>query len=200
MTRTNRLYDVLTVATSAALFVETPAVIFAVFSYKQFEFFRLSGYIPHEELLIALRTGNITEILAAPLVSLNMTSGHLFANVYVFTLGAVIASLALGGLAGYAIALQARARLRRGSLGVYKSISALSLGMVVTLATSSAGLLGCHGGTKLSGEILTQIGFESMVAAEIARASPYIQVVLLSLLSVYCLVLYKRNKQLVLLR
>ena len=65
--------------------------------------------------MIALRSGGLGTILAAPVVSLNMTSGHIFANVYAFTIGALAASLVLGVLTGLAVVSRLRLQSARGS-------------------------------------------------------------------------------------
>ena len=100
MSNRTRFYDFLILASSLVLFIEVPPVIYGFLSYKQFEYFRLTGYMPYEELMIALRSGNVQNILVAPLISLNMTSGHLFANMYAFTVGPLAASLILGTFDG----------------------------------------------------------------------------------------------------
>src|SRR5436305_4171493 len=113
MSDRSRLYEFLIVATSLVLFIEIPPIVYGLLTYRQFEFFSLSGYMPYEEAMIALRSGSLSTILGAPLISLNMTSGHLFSNVYIFSIGPLAASLVLGTLTGLAIV----ARLRVQSAG-----------------------------------------------------------------------------------
>jgi hypothetical protein len=188
----SRLYEFLIVATSLLLFIEVPPVVYGLLTYKQFEFFSLSGYMPHEEAMIALRSGSLRSILAAPLISLNMTSGHLFSNVYAFTVGALAASLVLGILTGMAIVARLRIETAVGAGGA-KTLAIAGLGLLATVGASSAGLLGCHGGSGMSGGILAITGMSANTASLLAWFSPYVQVALILALAGYYL--YLRRKQ-----
>src|SRR5262249_6929307 len=129
---------------------------------------------------------------AAPLISLNMTSGHLFSNVYAFTVGALAASLVLGILTGMAIVARLRIETAIGAGGA-KTLAIAGLGLLSTLRASSAGLLGCHGGSGMSGGILAITGMSANTASLLAWFSPYVQVALILALAGYYL--YLRRKQ-----
>jgi hypothetical protein len=179
-----RFYEFLIVATSLILFMEVPPITYGLLIYKQFEFLSVSGYMPYEEVIIALRSGSISNILAAPVVSLNMTSGHLFSNVYAFTIGALAASFVLGVLTGLAIVSRLRLQSASGGGGA-KAVAIAGLGLLATVGASSAGLLGCHGGSGMSGGILSAAGVSESTAGLLAWLSPYIQVALIILLTGY---------------
>lgn len=183
-------YQILIIAACTLLFLEIPPIIYGYLSYRQFEYFSLSGYMPYEEVMIALRSGNLANILAAPLISLNMTSGHMFSNIYSFTIGPLIASIVLGLLTGIAIIMKLRMRLI-GRHAATQGAGIVSLGLLATIGASSAGLLGCHGGSGMSGGILKIIGISQESAAFLAFWSPYIQLVLIAALGLYCLHLYR---------
>jgi hypothetical protein len=181
----SRLYEVLIVATSLVLFIEVPPIVYGLLIYKQFEFLSLSSYMPYEEVMIALRSGSLRNILGAPLISLNMTSGHLFSNVYAFTIGALAASLILGTLTGLAIVARLRIQTASGGSGA-KAVAIAGLGLLATVGASSAGLLGCHGGSGMSGGILAVTGMGEATASLLAVLSPYVQVALIAVLAGYC--------------
>jgi hypothetical protein len=189
----SRLYEFLIVATSLVLFIEVPPVVYGLLTYRQFEFFSLSGYMPYEEAMIALRSGSLRSILAAPLISLNMTSGHLFSNVYAFTIGPLAASLVLGILTGMAIVARLRIESAVGAGGA-KTLAVAGLGLLATVGASSAGLLGCHGGSGMSGGILAITGMSADTATLLASLSPYVQVALILALSGYYLYLRRRQR------
>lgn len=187
-----RHHEFLIVAASLALFIEVPLIVYGYLTYWQFEFFSLSGYMPYEEMRIALRSGSLSNILGAPLISLNMTSGFLFSNVYTFTIGPLAASLILGTLTGLVIVAKLRMQSFGGAAGGGRVAGIVGLGLVATVGASSAGLLGCHGGSGMSGGILAITGMSETTAALLARLSPYVQVALIVALSGYCLWLHRK--------
>ena len=67
MSNRTRSYEWLIVAASLALFLEVPPMVYGYLSYKQFEYLKLTGYMPYEELMIALRSGSMSKT----------SSGHL---------------------------------------------------------------------------------------------------------------------------
>jgi hypothetical protein len=190
-----RAHEWLVAVASLALFLEVPPIVYGYLSYKQFEYLKVTGYIPHEELMIALRSGSLTKILGAPLVSLNMTSGHLFSNIYAFTVGPLIASLILGTVTGVIIVAQLRIQSKGGATSAGSVWGTLCLGLLATVGASSAGLLGCHGGSGMSGGILAISGLSGDTAAVLASLSPYIQAALIVLLSGYCVYLRRKLRQ-----
>jgi hypothetical protein len=190
-----RFHEWLVVAASLALFLEVPPMVYGYLSYKQFEYLKVTGYMPYEELMIAVRSGSLSKILGAPLVSLNMTSGHLFSNVYAFTIGPVIASLILGTFIGLIIVAQLRIQSKGGTTSSGSLWSILGLGLLATVGASSAGLLGCHGGSGMSGGILAITGLSEDAAALLASLSPYVQVGLIVALSGYCFHLQRTMRQ-----
>lgn len=189
-----QLHELLIVGASLALFIEVPPIIYGYLTYRQFEFFSLSGYMPYEEVMIALRSGSLNSILGAPLISLNMTSGHLFSNVYAFTIGPLAASIILGILTGMAIVARLRMQSFSGG-GSAKAAAIAGLGLVATVGASSAGLLGCHGGSGMSGGILAITGMSDTTAALLAWLSPYVQVALIVTLAGYYIYLHRKLQQ-----
>jgi len=190
-----RAHEWLVVVASLALFLELPPIAYGYLSYKQFEYLKVTGYMPYEELMIALRSGSLSKILGAPLVSLNMTSGHLFSNVYAFTIGPLVASLILGIFTGLIIVAQLRIQSKGGATNSGSVWGILGLGLLVTVGASSAGLLGCHGGSGMSGGILAISGLSGDTAAVLASLSPYIQVALIVALSGHCIHLQRKLRQ-----
>ena len=190
-----RAHEWLIVIASLALFLEVPPIVYGYLSYQQFEYFKVTGYMPYEELMITLRSGSLGKILGAPLVSLNMTSGHLFSNVYAFTIGPLVASLILGTFTGLIIVAQLRIQLTGGATSSGSAWSILGLGLLATVGASSAGLLGCHGGSGMSGGILAITGLSGDIAALLASLSPYVQVALIVALSGYCIHLQRKLRQ-----
>jgi len=183
------------VVASLALFLEVPPIVYGYLSYKQFDYLKVTGYMPYEELMIALRSGSLSKILGAPLVSLNMTSGHLFSNVYAFTIGPLVASLILGIFTGLIVVAQIRIQSKGGTTSSGSAWSILGLGLLATVGASSAGLLGCHGGSGMSGGILAITGLSGDTATLLASLSPYIQVALIVALSGYCIYLQRKLRQ-----
>ena len=185
-----RLDELVIVGGSLALFIEVPPIIYGFLTYRQFDYFNLTGYMPYEEVMIALRSGSLPNILGAPLISLNMTSGHLFANVYAFTIGPLIASVILGTLTGLALVTKLRIQSANGNAGSGKTASIAGLGLVTTVGASSAGLLGCHGGSGMSGGILATTGMSQTTVSLLAGLSPYLQAALIVVLACYWLYLH----------
>lgn len=190
-----RFDEFLIITTSLALFLEVPPIVYGYLTYRQFEYFSLTGYMPYEEVMIALRSGSLSNILGAPLISLNMTSGDLFSNVYAFTIGPLAASLILGSLTGLTIV----ARRRMQSLGVvaggWRAAGIAGLGLVATVGASSAGLLGCHGGSGMSGGILAITGMSETTASLLAWLSPYVQITMIVALGGYYCYLHRKLRQ-----
>ena len=124
-----------------------------------------------------------------------MTSGDLFANVYAFTVGPLVASLILGTFTGLAIVVQLRIQSICSSMEWARTSSIPGLGLLATVGASSAGLLGCHGGSGMSGGILAITGLSPTTASLLASFSPYIQVALIVALAGYCIHLHRKMRQ-----
>jgi hypothetical protein len=195
MSEQSRFHEFLIITASLALFFHVPPIVYGYLTYRQFEFFSVTGYMPYEEAMIALRSGSLSTILGAPLISLNMTSGHLFSNVYIFSIGALAASLVLGTLTGLAIVTRLRVQSAGGAAKGVRALGITALGLVATIGASSAGLLGCHGGSGMSGGILAMTGMSETTASLLARLSPYVQVALIVALAGYCLYLHRKLRQ-----
>ena len=83
-----------------------PPAIYAGLSYAQFGLFKPSYYLPYEALFDALRSADAEAIISAPIISVNMTSGELLANMYTLTVDQLVLSVALGTVIGLALAVQ----------------------------------------------------------------------------------------------
>ena len=195
MSEPTRFHEFLIITVTLVLFLHIPPMVYGYLTYRQFEFFSITGYMPHEEMMAALRSGNLSAILGAPLISLNMTSGHLFSNVYIVSIGALAASLVLGTLTGLAIVARLRVQSADPAAKAARAFAIAALGLVATIGASSAGLLGCHGGSGMSGGILAMTGLSENAALWLAKLSPYVQVVLIVALSGYCFYLHQKLKQ-----
>lgn len=190
-----RFHEYVIIWAAVVLFLYVPPVIYGYLTYRQFDFFRLTGYMPYEELMIALRSGQLGAILGAPLISLNMTSGHLFSNVYIVSVGPLAASLVLGTLTGLAIVGRLRVQSIGSAVRGARAVGVMGLGLIATVGASSAGLLGCHGGSGMSGGILAMAGMSQTTASMVAGFSPYLQVVLIVALAGYCLCLVRKLRK-----
>ena len=155
-----------------------PPVIYAYLSYAQFGLFKPSYYLPYEELFDALRSADAEAIISAPILTANMTSGELLANMYTLTVDQLVLSVALGTVIGLALAVQLSLRkaCAMGSAG--GSAAAGGSGIAATLAASSTGILGCCG-SALSGGVLALAGVSFTTAGQIAEISPWIQIAMI---------------------
>ncbi len=136
---------------------------------------RIPSYcLPYEELFGALRSADAEAIISAPILSVNMTSGELLANMYTLTVDQLVLSVALGIVLGLAMAAQLSLR-KACAMG-----SAGGSGIAATLAASSTGILGCCG-SALSGGVLALAGVSAATASQIAEISPWIQIVMIAI-------------------
>ncbi len=156
-----------------------PPVIYAYLSYAQFGLFKPSYYLPYEELFAALRSADPEAIISAPILSMNMTSGQLLANMYTLTVDQLFLSVALGIVLGLALAVQLSFRKACATGSVGGSAAAAGSGLVATLAASSTGILGCCG-SALSGGVLALAGVSFTTASQIAEIAPWIQVAMIA--------------------
>ena len=151
-----------------------PPVIYAGLSYAQFGLFKPSYYLPYEALFDALRSADAEAIISAPILSANMTSGELLANMYTLTVDQLVLSVALGTVIGLALAVQLSLR-KACAMGSAGGSAAAGSGIAATLAASSTGILGCCG-SALSGGVLALAGVSFTTASQIAEFSPWIQI------------------------
>lgn len=156
-----------------------PPAIFGTLTYYRFGIFNPSYYVPYEEFWAAIVSGDFAVLFAAPILSMNMTSGDILANMYSVTLGQYGLSLALGIAMGLAMVKHTHL-LKTCSAGtVGGTTAATGSGLLATVAASSTGILGCCG-SGLAGGVLTLLGVSSNVASQLAGVSLLFQLVLIA--------------------
>ena len=64
-----------------------PLAIYGYLSWRQFEYFSLSYFVPYEAMRAELARPTLAKIVSLPLVEVNLTSGHILANMYTLTFG-----------------------------------------------------------------------------------------------------------------
>ena len=156
-----------------------PPAIYGGLTYYRFGIFAPSYYVPYEEFWAALASGNVATLFAAPLLSVNMTSGDLLANMYSVTLGQYVLSLALAIAMGLALAKQLH--LQKICLGgaIGGTGAATGSGLMATVAASSTGILGCCG-SGLAGGVLSLLGVGGNIAGQLAGVSLLLQAALIA--------------------
>jgi hypothetical protein len=158
-----------------------PVAVYAYLSWRTFDYLSLSYFIPHEAMRAELAHPTLAKLPSLSLVEINMTSGHILANMYTLTLGQLVLSLALGLVMGLVLAGQLGLRricAARGRHGAGMAAGA-GAGLLATIAAASTGLLGCCGGAALAGGVFALAGLGSSAAAPLAKASPLIQLALI---------------------
>lgn len=160
---------VLFVAATLLILVLPPGV-FGYLSYRQFEFFRFTYYIPYEALTADLRAGDPARIFHSPLFTANMTSGLPIANMFTLTIGQLALSLALAAAIALNLGAALAARRAVEPVGLAGLLAAIGLSLAATAAASATGLVGCHPG--LAGGLVTLLGVDSQSAAALATAAP----------------------------
>lgn len=172
-----------------------PIVIYGLLSWKQFDFFRLTYFIPFEEIRAGLAAPTLGGLYSLPLIQMNMTSGHLLSNMYTLTLGQLALSLALGGMIGLMLIGQLRLNglCAAGEAGGTGAAASAGAGLFATVAASSTGLLGCCG-SALAGGVLALAGLTSTTAAQVAQASPAIQLALIGVFAWHLARLRRRRR------
>jgi hypothetical protein len=184
--------DAALVSAVVLLVLALPPLLYALLVYWRFGYLKFSYYVPYEELFAAFRTGNPAEIFGAPLVSGNLTSGDLLANMFTLSAGQLLLSAALGVLMG--LILVARRTLRAVCpTGRRGTATAAGTSLAATVGASGAGLLGCCG-PGLSGGILALLGVSATTAHTIADVSPAAQSVAVALLAVSYVRLRRRAR------
>lgn len=169
-----------------------PPVIYAYLSHHQFRLFNPTYFIPYEELLDAIRSGDPVSVLSAPVISVNMTSGLLLSNMYSLDIEQLLLSVGLGVVMGLTLDAQLSLRKVCALNSVGGSAAAAGTGLVATLAASSTGILGCCG-SALFGGIFVLAGVSSVTASQLAEVSPFIQ---LALIAVFALAYLRFSKRL----
>ena len=156
-----------------------PPAIYGSLTYYRFGVFSPSYYVPYEEFWASITAGDVAVFFTAPLLSVNMTSGDILANMYSVTLGQYALSIALGVAMGLTLAKQfylRRACPARTSGG---TAAATGSGLFATVAASSTGILGCCG-SGLAGGVLTLMGVSGSVASQLAGVSLLLQAALIA--------------------
>ena len=123
-----------------------------------------------------LESPTLAKVISLPLVEMNMTSGHILANMYTLTLGQFVLSSMLGLVMGLVLSEHLHLRslcAMRGQQGIG---AATGVGLLATVAAASTGLLGCCGGSAFAGGVFALAGLSSASAAALSKASPIIQI------------------------
>jgi hypothetical protein len=173
-----------------------PMAIYGYLSWRQFEYLSLSYYVPYEAAKAELERPTLAKIVSLPLVEINMTSGHILANMFTLTLGQLALSLTLGVMIGLVLAGQMQLRglcAARGRQDVGAAAGA-GVGLLSTVAAASTGLLGCCGGSAFAGGVFALAGLSSAAAATLSKASPFVQVGLILVFAVLYVRLRRRAR------
>ena len=147
-----------------------PPAIYGALAYYRFGIFDPSYYGPYEEFWAAVTASDVAALFTAPLLSVNMTSGDVLANMYSVTLGQYGLSIALGTAMGLAMAKQVHLLKVCSAGSVGGTTAATGSGLLATVAASSTGILGCCG-SGLAGGVLTLLGVSGNVAGHLAGVS-----------------------------
>ena len=161
------------------LVVMLPPLVFGFLVWRQFGFLDLSGYVPYEEAKQALGGDDFLGFLDTPLLSMNMTSGALLANMYSLTIGQSVLTLCLG--TAIALNLIAHLDLRRicRVAGLHGTTAAAGSGLFATVAASTTSIMGCCG-SGVAGGVLTMAGVGANTASEIAGWSTPVQMLFIA--------------------
>ncbi len=167
------------IAGVVALVLLLPPLVYGLLVWRQFDFVDPSGYIPHEEARQVLAGGDLLGFLGTPLLSMNMTSGALLANMYSLTFGQSILTIALG--VAIALNLVAHLDLRRVCrvTGLHGTTAAAGSGLLATVAASSTSIMGCCG-SGVAGGVLTLAGIGAGTASDIAGWSTPVQMLFIA--------------------
>jgi|RhiMetdeSRZDD1v2_1073273.scaffolds.fasta_scaffold501581_2 hypothetical protein len=168
--------DAAIVATTMLLTLTLPLAIYGYLSWRQFEYFSLSYFVPYEAMRAELARPTLAKIVSLPLVEVNLTSGHILANMYTLTFGQFALSSMLGFVMGLVLAGQLRLRGLCALRGQQSVGAAAGAGLLATVAAASTGLLGCCGGSAFAGGVFALAGLSSASAAALSKASPIIQI------------------------
>lgn len=183
----------LLIAALVAALLALPPLVYALAVYRKFGPLEVSWYVPYEELFAALRGGRPAEIFAAPLLTLDLTSGLMVASMFSLPLGQLVASLALGALGGANLAVRL-SRLRACPLRSVSGMAAMTTsGLATAIVASSTGLAACCG-PALSGGVLALLGLSATAAHAVAGGSPVLQGSLLAIFGVDYFRLRRRSE------
>lgn len=151
-----------------------PFLVYGVLAWNRMGLFVPSGYMPLEALNAALEQGPIAAIWAAPVASLNATSGELVSVMYDVTVGSLVLALALG----LAVTLQGlRPRACNRAAGGWLAGG----GLLASIGGAPTVMLGCCGGGA-AGAILALAGLTSATAAEISVLGQPLQAAIIAAL------------------
>lgn len=168
--------DAAIVAAAMLATMTLPLAIYGYLSWRQFEYFSLSYFVPYEAMRAELATATLSKVVSLPLVEVNMTSGHILANMYTLTFVQFVLSNMLGLAMGLVLAGQLSLRGLCALRGRQSVGAAAGAGLLATVAAASTGLLGCCGGSAFAGGVFALAGLSSASAAALSKASPIIQI------------------------
>ena len=73
--------DAAFVAVMVLLTMTLPLAIYGYMSWLRFEYFSLSYFVPYEAMRAEFESATLAKVVSLPLVEMNMTSGHILANI-----------------------------------------------------------------------------------------------------------------------
>ncbi|NVK33421.1 MAG: hypothetical protein HWE23_03015 [Rhodobacteraceae bacterium] len=156
----------------------TPAVFYAVGVKKVFGEVAISAYVPYEQMRIALRNPDLPGLLSMSLVELNFSSSNSVSSMYTLSLGQLLFAIVLPLLV---VAL--RSAKRRECVLPRSGVNGLAfLGPVTALGGVTTSLAGCCG-AGFAGAAFSLFGVGSMTAASFSQNFVYMQIGVVSLLS-----------------
>ena len=180
------------VAAAVLLTCLVPPVIYALLVLSRFGFLAISGYVPYEELRQAAASLDPAALLAAPVWSMNMTSGLLLSNMYELTVGQLLATLAMGAVIGLNLVAYAAPRDVCGVGGGSGAAAAAGSGLLASVGAASTGIMGCCG-SGVAGGVLALAGLGAGSAAALADWSMPVQLLLIAVLALNWLRLRRRR-------
>ena len=169
--------NVAAILTAVALALILPPLVYGLLVWLKFDFISLSSYVPHEELRQAAQ--DPFALLAAPLWSVNMTSGFLLSNMYSLTVGQFLLAVGMGLAMGMNFVAYLGMRRLCAAGGGPGAAAATGTGLLATLGASSTGIIGCCG-SGLAGGVLTLAGLGAGSAAAIAEWSVPLQMLIVA--------------------
>lgn len=169
--------NIAAISTVVALTLILPPLIYGLLVWLRFDFVSLSSYVPHEELRQAAQ--DPFALLAAPLWSVNMTSGFLLSNMYSLTVGQFLLAVGMGLAIGLNFVAYLGMRRLCAAGGGPGAAAATATGLIATLGASSTGIIGCCG-SGLAGGILTLAGVGAGSAAAVAEWSVPLQMLIMA--------------------
>jgi hypothetical protein len=174
------------------LMLGLPLLLFAWLSYWKLGFVSWSYYVPYEEFWQGLASAKLGKIYYAPLVAVNVTSGFVTANMFTYTLGHTLVTLALVALVMAYLAAALR-RSRQCAAAVRAPAGGATAGVfTATAASSSAALTGCCG-AGMTGGIVALAGLGSATGAWMSDAATWAQFLLVVGLAVALAITFRRN-------